>query len=89
MNIDIFQKEKYIFYNTVSLISGKAFQRRKPRDGNGRSNAADVLISRAKLKKYLSNNLDDGRIFYLKKLNQDQVEVVFEELYQIEVYPKE
>lgn len=39
-------KKKTFFFcdkdddDTVSLISGKAFQRRKPRDGFGRSNAA-------------------------------------------------
>jgi hypothetical protein len=69
------------------LISGKAFQRRKPRDGFRRSYAALESICKAKL--HASIIIEIQRIsLYLLQLNLDRVEVVFEELYRIEVYPK-
>lgn len=40
-------KQKIVCVDTVSLISGRAFQRRKPRDGFRRSYAADESICSA------------------------------------------
>lgn len=71
---------------TVSLISGNAFQRRKPREGFRRSNAAVESICSAKGDEELSTG---AHISYCFRWNQGQVEVAFAWLCQIEVYPKE